>query len=526
MKKVLKKVMVMFLVLSLLFGVVACGKTPADEFEDIHKASVDKLVEAIELGYDSMERGGEAQAYKLSVSARIGSTVNMLLKTFTGMDFAWIKDVSVDIGGSFNDSVTVADLSLAYSGKALVSAIIAVDSLTGDVYAAVPALAEKYLKLDASELPEGTAAGLQSDELVTLLPEEKAVTDILERYFGIIFDNITEVAKTEGAITANGVVEECNVFEVTLSQKQFADILADIITAAKDDAQIKELVSSFVEIGNSYYPEDEKVSVDEVYGDFVENANEMLKLLEEANANGEITDETMVSLKTYVGARSAVLGNDITVSADGDTVHLFVGRAKAESTIGEELVVTVSHDDGTESFDVFSASIKGELDDVSGIISGKYTVALEGEDLLYVDVAGLNEKAMEKGEFIGNVTVSPAKALLDMLTEELGSDMAMMSSMLSTMSIKLVCEEAEPEKLTLSLMVGTEEYFALILNYSASNKAAAKLPDGADTETDPEAWAESLDFDKLSDAVAESGLPAQIVTLLEQLISSLEASLS
>ena len=338
---------------------------------------------------------------------------------------------------------------------------------------------------------------------------------VINKYFGIVMDNITEVSEAEGSVSASSVTQECTVYTVALTQRQVADIITDIMNVVSEDEIVKDLVYKYVdyvnEIGNTANTSDTALSADDIYNEFVTKTKDAVtNINEEVTLRGEKADSVLLEWTTYVSSKSEIIGNNFLYTDDSGRYQFFTASAKSDNNIGQEIYLISN---GEEIF-----ALGGDLINNGKTLSGTYDLSIDGENLVFVDLTDIDVKKFEAGLLDGSISISPSKALLEELTSSLDESLAFVKSILSTASLKIDIEQNEKDraKITVSIASTMEEYISIIIDTEICEPEAVVIP--TNTTDDTEEWSDSFNFSSLITALDESDIPGGIVLVIKILI--------
>lgn len=523
--RILKICIATVLLLAMLTGVCSCAATqpPEEKLESAYKKYVDTVVESINVYYDNSDKHTvQNTSIDLDIGVELSSTLLTLLTSSTEQNWEWINDATIHLSENMSDNKLNIGAALGFKDKQLISANAIMDMASGDLYAAIPLLTAKYLKVNMSE-ETGTDLPSVIDGLDfgKVLPEKKVMTDLIYKYFDIVMQNLTEVEKVDATITAAGVVEECSALELTLTQLQVADILVDVLTEVKQDNDIKNIIYSAVEYGNEIIRETQGdayvVSPAETHAEFVEECNDLIQDTNESIADGDISDVPMITLKNFVTPKNDIMGIDIQFTFDGDSLHIFAGTADDGKDVGLEIYVDDYN--GPKLF-----QFTGKTTEDKNVISGSYELLVNGGSMLFIDFENIDTKRLEQGYLNGSITLSPSSDLISLLQDEIGVDAAVAGAALSSMSLKIDFEQQSDKQLktVLHVMSGRNDYLTITIDGTVTEGSTVSIP--TDFTESADVWANDFDFSALLTAVSESGLPDNIVQLIQTYIMILQWS--
>ena len=141
----------------------------------------------------------------------------------------------------------------------------------------------------------------------------------------------------------------------------------------------------------------------------------------------------------------------------------------------------------------------------------------------FVDLDGIDMHEYDKGYFVGSISISPSKGLIDLIIDESQADSTVFGALVSSASIKIDVEKNNGEhvKATFSVMSGKVPYASVMIDGKIAKGNTVNVPNK--TVNGFEEWAAGADVDKFIDKIEKSGLPDYVVDFLsEELTGSAE----
>ena len=533
-KQILKICVAAFLLVAMLTGVCACTalQTPEQTLKSAYKNNIDEFVDNLDMFYENSDEINlssiQSMTTQLDISVELSDMLLTLLNSMTEseMSWEWLNDASIHLSETMNDNKMNMDVALGFKEKQLISANAVMDMAAGDVFVAIPLLTAKYLKISAEDMSDVSLPDMnQGADLSKILPEQKVLEDLIYKYFDLIMQSITEVEKVDATITAGGISQKCSALEFTLTQRQVADLIINVLTEAKQDNDLKNIIYSAAEYILSMQGDMQSMTVDgevpysadEAYAEFVDGCNDAIENLNESIASGEVTDEIMVSISNFVGSGTDIIGLDAKLTADEDSLHVFIGTAENGDDVGIQLYAEDYI--GTKLFEFV-----GKSSEIKDVLSGSYELLIEGESMLFIDLE--NMQTSKKGYASGSITLSPSSGLITLIQDEMGMDStsSVAGVALSAMSLKLDFEQTGDEsiKTVIHVLSGRSDYIAITLDATVSEPEDVVIP--TDFTEDEDAWAAEFDYSALLAQVENSGLPSHIVELIQLYVMLLQWS--
>jgi hypothetical protein len=384
------------------------------------------------------------------------------------------------------------------------------------------------------------------------IPEPAVIADLLNRYGAIILDHMENQESTADTLTVADVSLECNVYEGVFTQELAQEAVSDVLTTAKEDEQIKELIEKYSELsgtGEDIYGaftesidgllaelESEDTDVAGEIEDGAEDINEAVEeavqdvseAVEDADLDTDLEDDldteeyeeyeesplnqildadgSYFSARVWADENGEILGHEISAcDPEGDSLaFLTIRKPVADGKSG----LLLSFTDGTEEY-TFSGS--GETAD--GGLNGSYALSIDDEEMLNIEVTDYNYDS-EADTCAGTYTVTLAPALVGEDVYQTVKDFALVLAMDST---------ATAGNFGLSLVYGGADLAALTLDVTTADDIVSPgLPTenilDATSDEDMNTYMESVDLETILTNLVNAGVPEDV---LNSMLSSL-----
>ena len=357
--------------------------------------------------------------FKLGLD-KLGADLELQKKSPT--DFAYLIDLTVN-------GASVLDLDMYSADNTMV---IASDALFGGAY-----------KNEA-------AAGSSTVTDISFLPTSEVVKTLLPKIVEIAITEVKGVTVTEEqAVNFGDVYEQAVALDADITDATLTKIADAVLSEIKDNQDIKKILTDFYNTaGKANGLDYEFDSAEEFYRAYVEAISDAIETVkEDAPAEGE--EEVVCTFRTWIDYDYHI----IAVNLKNDDGELLIGASEddddkgyifdlknegtpvfslAGSVIKEKNDTSVSFTLVTASSD-FSVNENGELVEGSKntsislkgsstvekkIMSGNYTLSVDGKDYLKAELTDIDGKAYAKdNRFVGTVKLSTLSALNDLLSE-------------------------------------------------------------------------------------------------------------
>ncbi|MFQ9395330.1 MAG: hypothetical protein ACLR2E_16355 [Lachnospiraceae bacterium] len=246
-------------------------------------------------------------------------------------------------------------------------------------YMQVPDISGGYLQISMQNLDNGLSAdslkesmNLLSD-LSILLPDKDTVSSLLGRYGHLIIDNMEDGLSAQEKVSEEGVSEDCTMYEGQIKAANAVEMVRQIAETARDDKEIKSLFDSAAEAG---------ISKEEQYKEFQDALDELLSEVETADESAD--NSTAIYSKIWVNGEDKVVGREFGTMEGTEETPIFVWKApSAGSSSG--LLIGLASDGST-------VALTGSGTTENGLLTGDYTLTVDGTDSLAVHVEKLETK--------------------------------------------------------------------------------------------------------------------------------------
>ena len=504
-------------------GSTVIGTVQADReyLQKIEKDSMGGLVNTVTEAYGALmaqpvinDIGGDVE-----VSVRVGDTVINLLEaqyaqqTGETMEFDWLSRAVLDMDVNTNHAMTQIDMVLALADQRIISLDLIMDMSEMIMYVGSPELSEYYAPIQGLDFSSYQQSQQQAEQLRQILPEEDVLNELLNRYIGIIIENLDQVEKTTQTLELDGLKQECTVLTVTIDAQTMANVLTAVLETAKTDADIKAIVDNY---GNYYnaqmaalYAQYDMVWEDiDMYQSFTESVESALSSLE---SQEDLADEEgKILLHTYVDSADQVIGRKLTVEDGYETQELYYytvteGGIFCFEAGAEEVVITGS------------GTVKGD------ILDAEYILTVSGTKYLKLEIEDYDKAAAEAGSLSGTFRLEPTAELISQM---LGSSNA---AALADLVLEVrVASSNYSVDLQLDVLTNDTLLVGLDLAFGTKQAEDIQLPAQViDPSVDGQyaAWVNSFNINQVLDNLRAAGVPEELVIQAEQLLRGFKEGL-
>lgn len=521
LKKLLRTILSVVMVATLILGSVSmlAGCQPADNVQNpdndnnhaldyvglekeeyLQKLGENNLGDAIDSvgeGYGKLLAGlgngsaaSQSGGAKVNMTITVGDTAMDLLEQliFGGeapVDISFLKEISLDMDLGIDGQKQAIQMALGLKGQHIITANLLMNMADSVMHIGLPELNDQWLKIESGEnVPNVITGGMSSTamlaELADALPDAETLTKVLDRYLAIVLDGLKNVDQSTTTLSVGGVSQECTVLALKVYEEDALNIAKSVLNTAKDDTDLKKIIEDFANGVEEMVGED--VGADEAYADFKEGVEDLLADLEEET---EFDTESFIQVDTYVDKNHNVIGMKMYSMSEQDSKRgmvYFYNLTEGDKTAFEFAVPSDVND--TDDFKISGTGTKK-----NGKTSGTYTVSMQGDEMLTVKIADLNEES-------GTITLTPNMELFGLgeVTDMLGE---------LALEIKL-----SADGIALNILGDNELLLGIALKALDSDGPSLDAPSNAVDATDSSAmekWAEKLVMDKLMDNLEKAG---------------------
>lgn len=507
-RKLLKRVIAMTTAASF---VTVGGNTALaeDSYREAETAAYDNFVAGTaSLWNDYLENYQKALTGSNAViDLKLEDTGKLLLGSAAGgMDLSWLNNVSLDTSVSIQKGLEAVKMAVLLNDSRLCDLNAYIDLENLMEYMQVPDISDGYLQISMQNLDNDLSAdslkesmNLLSD-LSTLLPDKDTVSSLLGRYGHLIIDNMEDGLSAQETVSAKGVSEDCTMYEGQIKAANAVEMVRQIAETARDDEEIKSLFDSAAEAG---------ISEEEQYKQFQDALDELLSEVETADETAD--NSTAIYSKIWVNGEEKIVGREFGTAEGTEETPVFVWKApSAGSSSG--LLIGLASDGST-------VTLTGSGTTENGLLTGDYTLLVNGSNTLAVHVENLETKPEKVGYYNGKFTLTiPTNGSEDEEADMLSSFAA---------EINLTSDPTtETSRIDLSLTISGISLATLSIR--GGNTAEVEVPDldtvtpvySVEDENDLTEYLKTINWDTLASNAVAAGVPEDLVSQLKLTLES------
>ncbi len=505
----------------------ACGafSSPRQQLLNAEKAGTKAIAQAYGTYVDALgnpslpEDGFRVQAdYRLSLSDQI--LVPFLSGAFqtdmSAEDLSWLEHLLIHVDMASKDSQMDVGIGVGLNDKVVLSMKMLMDTAEGKAAIGLPELSSQYLDTEleyTGTRPDMIKESLSlAPKLAEDLPDQSAVEEMVGRYYDIYLSKIENVEKSTETVTVDDLSKNVTVLKHTITEEQLAEICKEILTTAKTDKTLKQLITA---VGNYYnstiaasnsYIGIAPAPKQDVYAEFLDSLEDALEEIEDAKDSFDAENYLVVS--NYLD-KDTIIGRKLEVfSADSEPKAMHYLALTEKDAYRLEVVI-----------DNVTVLGKGEGD------AGEYTLEVDGEEMLKLETEGLEYTSETQN---GIIRLYPRKALLEDVFGLSSSYASLMEFSECYVELQFNGNQ-ENGSVKFSLMVGGEAMFGLEADASIQKEAQITMPENVldpNSEADMSAWLKGLNFDALISNLEAANIPSEYMGTVRQLITELRTQLS
>ena len=457
-------------------------------------AATDDVSECYGTVIDNLKLDTAAEA---SVKLNVGESALSLVESLDpSSDFSWLNTVTINMNLNLKDNFEKVAAALNINGETFADVDMIMNLDSGEVFMAVLSMSDKYLKTGSGALETEDYVGiteLYSDpEFKEVLPSEKELDELLDKYINVIFENMDEIEKSSESLEVSGIENKYTTLEVKIDQEDANNIAKAVLETAKEDKELKKYIEDI-----AAYLEKKEMNEDAdiVYDVFLDSIETAINDLEESSSE----DGTAVSWIDYVDASHNIIGRKILVDDEEIVSYALVrdGKDFAFELDASEVLVTGT---GTE---------KGN------VVNGEFSVKSNEEKLCDLVVTDFSEKDQCIN---GSIRIAPSSELLG--TMGLADDGASVLSV-ANLALELGFKTSkESGEISVNLISGEEVFVGLTFAGKEVASSPIELPDEANVygEEEIDKWLEGIDTEALIKKFEGLGVSSSLMSIIESMM--------
>lgn len=442
-----------------------------------------------------------------------------------GTDVSWLQSITFDSDITIKDGVEAIVSGLLLNDTKLCDLNFYMDLANMVEYIQIPELSDGYISAPIESTvttSEGVAENSQEimstymnalSDLSSALPDSETLGTLLDRYGNIIIDHIEEGSSVEESVSVDGISEDCTAYEGTVSEKAVTAMAEGILTAAKDDAEIKGLFEQWAGASNG----------EDQYQQFEDAVADMLDSI--GSADGEVSEDPVFSSKVWVNADNKIVGREFAVIDGAETTPVFTWKAPSDGDTSALLLEITAEDS--------SLTLTGSGTTSDGLLNGDYIFAIDGTEAADINVENLETKPEKAGYYNGTLNVTFPVAEADAANTDGESEAA--SNPLAGFGLVInLKSDASTDSSSIGLTVTTSGAPIATLTISGGYGDGVDIPDltsldktydGSDDAAMTE-YVANINWDTFLANIKAAGVPDELATQLETILTSAVESMT
>ena len=442
-----------------------------------------------------------------------------------GTDVSWLQSITFDSDITIKDGVEAIVGGLLLNDTKLCDLNFYMDLANMVEYIQIPELSDGYISAPIEgtvTTSEGVAENSQEimstymnalSDLSSALPDSETLGTLLDRYGNIIIDHIEEGSSVEESVSVDGISEDCTAYEGTVSEKAVTAMAEGILTAAKDDAEIKGLFEQWAGASNG----------EDQYQQFADAVADMLDSI--GSADGEFSEDPVFSSKVWVNADNKIVGREFAVIDGAETTPVFTWKAPSDGDTSALLLEITAEDS--------SLTLTGSGTTSDGLLNGDYIFAIDGTEAADINVENLETKPEKAGYYNGTLNVTFPVAEADAANTDGESEAA--SNPLAGFGLVInLKSDASTDSSSMGLTVTTSGAPIATLTISGGYGDGVDIPDltsldktydGSDDAAMTE-YVANINWDTFLANIKAAGVPDELATQLETILTSAVESMT
>ena len=420
---------------------------------------------------------------------------------------------------SLKKDTALVEAAASLGKNDLISVNAVADLAKGEAYAQVPELTDKYVGASFEDYTEEISETLKKAEgLLKAYPTKKTVEKLLNRYMNIIVENIDNVKEDKDTIKVGDIEQKCTSIRVRIKEEDLYNICVAVLTEAKDDEELLNLVADFVVAMESladYGGDEVEFDPEEIKEKFVTSIEDALEELEDTEIDKD--SEEQLIMNVWVNGKGEVIGREFIVNEE----TLFIYQMPEKG--GKFEMETIIFADGDEV--IFEGNGKKNSSSLSGDFAVKYKEDDEkAVKFVEIKVDKFDTKKVKEGFLNGSFVVKLSKELVN------EADLGVVGTFLRSFELKFdIKSEKSAAEIGMTIMSGDEMFAKMSVDAKIGSGKSASLPGKGiliEDREDVMEWAKTIKFDKFLKKLEKADLPDEWMDTIEDACDNLEDMLS
>lgn len=486
-------------------------------YQSVEQENAKDLTERLTKAYDSLVVEN-IQSDSKNVNAEFefalgekGKSLLSAASALTTVKVDWIDSFGFKVDGNRKDNAGDVALDLFLNGTEIVKTDFAADLEQYILYIGVPTITSKYLALNVPALGgfdvEELAKQLNdySSKMQEVIPTEKEIGTLFERYRSIVIKNSNNVEKKNGVvINADGVEQKVTELIVTYDEETVKAICEKMAETVAEDKELKEVLTRIAALANE---EGQDLDVNEMI-------DELVKGLKDATTEMG-SDFPDMKMSVYVDNKGHIVGRVSRITVGDKSADIAMYTAKNGGEYGFAATVTV---DGAVMGE-FSGSGKLSGDK----FSGDYSLEISGATIVTGEIEKFDLLSAKNGYLNGYFSVKVGSGVMT------AANLAGINSSVSSATLGILqnyslgfdfdCSKNK-EKVVISVANDKDTIFTITSSLSQGSAKSFSLPGESDVVDIDDVnsymdYVGSLNFDEFLSNLKKAGVPSEYIDLID-----------
>ncbi|MBR1472532.1 MAG: hypothetical protein IJ600_12945 [Lachnospiraceae bacterium] len=463
--------------------------------------------------YSRMKQSGDSRITN-EVAWKLSDDALDMIADQTGLDtddISGLADISISCKSDSKGNQKAAEISFSAGKEQFLTAQLMFDGDKDALYVCVPELNSTFAKIqldemfDDDEIEEIGKVLEYSGSIAEILPDEKTVQKMYERYMNAAIAEIDQVEKDKEELQAGDIEQSVATLTIDIDEIMLTNIVYALCDMAIEDQELEDLIvkaaDAAIELGTDGYYDDGE----EVWDDFVDVLDEFCDETEYVLSDGSSYEMTL-----YVSGKGRIQGFHYVIKGDDRKVEDDFSAFYVKK--GGRFACEVSYSYSKQNW----FEITGEGKTTAGKLSGDFDIEVDGEKVSFsidkLDIAGL-----KKGNLQGCFRMG-MKQFKDVLEMAGLKELGLKELRNKELEISFVFGDKKNE---LSVALKEEKDIYAGISYSLKTEKAENIIIPSDSQCaiieDDDAlmeYMEDCDFEGLADTLYELYMPEDLVDLV------------
>ena len=472
------------------------------------------LLEAIGGKNEMMTSGGVSMDMTVTLGDSLLDQLSAMMEQ-EGMDadISWFESIGIFMDVLYDETLVQTNMGAQLNGTSIVTVEAIMDIMSSSVYLRIPELNNQYVGgtmdtgVDMEDMMQQydqmMAMMEEYGDIVNVLPTEKELGQLLNRYIDAAKGAMTKPATGKETLSYDGISQEVTATTYTITRTELLNMAEAIATTAKTDKDLEKILDNLVAwVDEKAAEQDPNYESVDVHAQLMESIEEFLGQIEEMRSeleSGEAEDVAMLVFTTYT-VNEQFVGLKLAANDGWDTMEVQYFSLEQNGK-------TALYLNAGGQFQFAGTGTKSGNE-----VSGTYTLQVEGTDMLFVTVKDFDTAALKNGNLVGTLQLRFSEEMIDEIRNDIVTP---------DMVIELVLNiGGNKNTIGINIYNGSDLLFGIKLNtqkLSGNITVPSKYADMQDAEAMQE-WASGMSFDRIISNLRSAGVDSELVDMLENAI--------